>query len=329
MEVPHSFVGILRPILDTYIDAAVGLIGCRSRGIQSGSCEYDLLVVKPEHNPPATLRVGDSFVDLAFCTEADLASPRSLDFAISLAFMKPVRDDGLFLSSCASAARESLQRSYKRSTDEHLASSIKAMGRAEEAAANSADADAGFWLATAGYEFAHAWLLSSGTYPAPSHLLSQVRELSRGRPGMFEAFSSAIGLQGASRAACEARLEALSLVFDLKEQPGKDPENSSPESVRAAFELLRAKSKADLQAFQPVNAYCFLGLEVVRSIPQVLTRAEGKRRGMELAGPTPEGGRGLLARSVIDSLGVAGSPGSVKERLDGLRNQVLALARMT
>ena len=89
------------------------------------------------------------------------------------------------------------------------------------------------------------------------------------------------------------------------------------------------KSKADLQAFQPVNAYCFLGLEVVRSIPQVLTKAEGKRESMELAGSARDGDTGLLARSVIESLGVSGSPGSVKAKLGDLRNQVLAFARTT
>jgi hypothetical protein len=322
-------VDLLAPILDTYMDAAVGLVGCRSTGLQRESCEYDLLVVRPERNPPATLKIGKGFVDLAFSTEDELAAPRSPEIAVSLAFVKPVRDNSLVLSTCSSTAREAASRNFQKSAEDRLASSVKSMGRAEEAISKGAEADSAYWLVSAGYDFAYAWLLSSQMIPAPSHLLAQLRQLSRRQPGMFEAFSNSAGLQGASRAACEARLDSLGVIYDLLETPGTEPESASPETVRASYELLGIKSTAIIQASQPADAYCFLGREVVRTLPEVLASRLGRRETYEMVSSLAGGEVGLLAQSVVKSLGITRSPDAIQRGLDTLRNQVSVLSRKT
>lgn len=328
MEGSVPLEALLDPILDTYLDAAVGLIGCRSAGIERESCEHDLIVVRPERNPPSTLRIRDGFVDLLFSTEKELMGPHSPEEAISLAFVQPVRDPGMVLSTCRSLARETVMRNYRRGAEQRLASSVKAMGRAQEAISRSAEADAGFWLASAGYESAYAWLLASGTLPAPSHLLSQLREISRGQPGMFEAFSNAAGFRNASRASCEARLEALAVIYDLMEVPGR-AESASPESVRVSYELLRSKALAVLATSQPVDSFCFLGLETVRSLPRLLVKRLAKRDASELVSLLSTKENGLLAQSVVESLGLARPIGFLERALDALRFQVSVLSRKT
>jgi len=329
VEGSGPFVSLLSPVLDTYMDAAVGLTGCRSMSIERPSCEYDLLVVRPERNPAATLKIGDGYVDLLFSTERELMGPHSPEAAISLAFVKPIRDSGLVLSTCTSLARESLARNYQRGAEERLAASVKALGRATEAVSKGSEHDAGFWLATAGYDAAYAWLLASGVLPAPSHILSQLREVSRGQPGMFEAFSHAAGLQVASRATCESRLDALGVVFDVMEVPGSEGDSTSPESVRASYELLRSKALATLLSSQPVDSYCFLGLEAVRSLPHLLTKRPARGDTSKMVSSLSSEEDGLLAQSVIKSLGLARPLGVVERALDTLRNQVSELSRKT
>lgn len=329
MEGSGSFVDLLKPVLDTYMDASVALIGCRSAGLERESCEYDLLVVRPERNPPATLRIGGGFVDLVFSTEAELARARAPEFSLSLAAAKPIRDGDLLLSTACSAARELVDRNHLRCSEERLASSLKAIGRSEEAAGRGAATDADFWLMSAGYELARAWLHSSGVTPAPSHLLSQLRQLSRGPPGLFEAFSRAVGLGAASRTSCQARLEGLGVIYDLRELPGAWQEGASPESVRAAYELLGVKANAALLASQPADSYCFLGLEVARWLPEVAKTHFGRREASTITGSMPGAGEGLIARSVVSSLGLSRSLDEVGSGLAALRNKVSALARRT
>ena len=62
---PATFLG---PVLDMYRNSAVALVGCRSRGLERYSCEHDVLVVAGEGAPPATLKMGDGYVDLFFLT---------------------------------------------------------------------------------------------------------------------------------------------------------------------------------------------------------------------------------------------------------------------
>lgn len=311
------------------MDAAVGLTGCRSAGIERPSCEYDLLMVRPERNPAATLKIGSGYVDLLFSTERALMGLHSPEAAISLAFVKPVRDNGMVLSTSISIARESLARNYQKGAEERLSLSVKAMGRAREAVSKVSEGDAGFWLASAGYDSAYAWLLASGTLPAPSHLLSQLREISHRQPGMFEAFSRAVGLPEASRATCESRLDGLGVIYDLMEVPGSEGESSSPESVRASYELLKSKAMAILNASQPADSYCFLGFHAVESLPLLLTKRLERRDTSQVVSSLAAEENGLLAKSVVQSLGLARSLGTVERTLDSLRNQVSELSRKT
>jgi hypothetical protein len=144
---------------------------------------------------------------------------------------------------------------------------------------------------------------------------------------MFETFSKATGLDAASRAACEGRLEALALIYDLAETPTKGKEVASPESVRASYELLRRKSMAILQASQPAESFCFLGLEVARRLPQVLKNRLGGRETSEVFTVLSGGENRLLAQSVVRALGIDRSPDAIRRTLGALRSQLSMLAR--
>ena len=142
-------LAVLRPIMDTYMDSAVAVIGCNSRGLGRYSCEFDVLVVTGDRRPPTSLRIGDAFVDLKFSSEKDVLKPANPEHAISLALAKPMKDTSLVLSTSSAANYAVLGELAKKASGTRLASALKILGRAEAALAKGALIDADFWLLAA------------------------------------------------------------------------------------------------------------------------------------------------------------------------------------
>lgn len=315
------------------MDSAVGLTGCHALGIEREPCEHDVVIIGREPQPPTSIRAGDTYMDLYFLTEEQASSHVQPEVAVSLASVKPVKDTSLVLSAATSAARETLDEISKRCAEDRLTAAVKALGRADEALSKDELRDADFWLLSAGYDFAYAWLYSTAGTPAPSHVLAQLRERSRGKSRMYEAFSKAVGLEGASRASCTARLEALSVIFDLREGPPPEADASGPPRLRLNYEILRRKSTFLVGEMQPVDCYSFLGFEVARNLPEILKSRPTLEQGLELNDTVVSslsGGKDrLIGEGVMRSLGIQRKERAIKEGLVAVRDQISALSRKT
>ena len=212
---PGPASAVLGPILDTYKDSAMAVVGCVSRDLERYSCEYDALVVTGESHPPTSLKIGDVYVDLMFITENDALRPADPEHAMSLALAKPVRDTSLILSTSSAANSAVFSESARKASRTRLASSLKTLTRAEEAASQRMQVEADFWLLAASYEFAYSWLLSKEILPSTSHLLAQLRDASHRSSTGIEDFSPGAGLRAAGSAGSAARLEGVSLHHDM------------------------------------------------------------------------------------------------------------------
>jgi hypothetical protein len=311
---------LLRPILDTYMDAAVALVGCTSRGIGRYSCEYDVLVVTQEKPPPTTLKVGDEYVDVIFTTEKEILKPANPEHAVSLAYAQPVRDTSLILSTSSATNTATVSESARKASRTRLSSSLKTLGRAEEALNKKDLVDADFWLLASSYEFAYSWLLSKEMLPSPSHLLSQLRE-ARGGPSSFEGFSFGAGLDAASRAGCGARLEGVTVLHDLLRERSKAASGDS-KWPPARTGLLTAKTEELMTRIELAECYSFLGQELVDDVIALLKLHPKKT----LAGLTSGEGR-LLGERLVRQLGVARPEAALRTGIDSLRGQVSSLAK--
>lgn len=311
---------LLRPLLDTYLDAAVALVGCRSRDLERYSCEYDVLVVTAEKRPPTTLKIGDAVVDLFFATENEVLKPMNPEHAVSLATARPVRDTSLIISTTSSANSAILSESASKASRTRLASALKVLGRAEEALRRKEVVDADFWLLAASYELGYAWLLSKEVLPSPSHLLSQLRE-TKGIPRSFEGLSLGAGLEAAGRAGCGARLEGVTVLHDLLRERSTAPSAVSSWSS-ARTELLSAKANELLTRIELAECYSYLGQEVVDDILALLRLNPGRTL-TSLMTDT----EGLLGERLVRQLGLARVEGAVREGLEATKGQVSALAR--
>lgn len=327
---PKMLLELLKPVLDTYSDCPVALVGCRSLGIERDSCEYDLLVVSDERRPDNSVRVGGQHLDISFVSEKEALKPSDPERAVSMAYARTVRDSALLLSSGCSAARAVLSDSSARSAEGRLALSLKAMGRADEALSRQAVRDADFWLLAAAYDYAFAWLYSAEVMPAPSHLLGQLKENIEGRSEMFEAFAGAAGLEQSSRADCDARLDSVAVLYDVLDTPGQDPELGEGRG-RISYEVAKRKAAALADGARLADCYAFLGCEVVEALPHMLEprRAAGGKVQEQsmLVSLLSKGEEKMISESVIDGLGIRRPRESVEAGLRSLRKQVSELTR--
>jgi hypothetical protein len=318
---PGPATTLLRPILDTYRDSAVALVGCKSRGLDRYSCEYDVVVVAGAKLPPTSLRIGEVFVDLVFSTESEVLKPRSPEQSMALAYSKPIRDTNLVLSTSAAANAAVVSESARKASRARLASAIKTLGRAEYALAKKSFPEADFWLVAASYEFGYAWLLSREVLPSPSHLLSQLRSASKGASRGFEGFSAGTGLESAGRAGCGARLEGVTVLHDLL-RANSDAVASSTAWPSIRTDILSAKAHELMTRVELAECYSFLGQEM---IDDFMALAAQRTKGSVASLMSGEGR--LLGERLTRQLGLARSEKSLKTALDAVKKQSSALAR--
>ena len=317
---PGPVPTLLRPILDTYMDSAVALVGCNSRGLGRYSCELDVLVVTGERRPATSIRIGDSFVDLTFATERDVLKPANPERAMSIATAKPVRDTSLILSTGSAASSAVFSESSKKASANRLASALKVLGRAEISLSKKDAVDADFWLLAATYEFAYALLLSMESLPSPSHLLAQLRGTSKANSGGFEGVSIGAGLDAAGRAGCGARLEGVTVLHDLLGAGSVSKTESEWVPVRT--EILSAKAQELVTRVELAECYCFLGQELVDGIMSLLRRHPKHTLTSLTAGKDR-----LLGERLVRQLGLVRDGNSVRTGIGIVKEQVSSLAR--
>jgi hypothetical protein len=315
---------LLRPLLDMFLDSSVAVVGCAARGFQRGSCELDVVVVGSENRPQTSVKIGGVLMDLMFMTENYALKPSNPEHAVSMAYARPVRDATLVLSTSTAANSAMLQESCRSASGTRLASALKTLGRAEDALSKESAREADFWLLAASYEFAYAWAYSKELLPSPSHLLSQLKGLSKGTPKYFEAVSKGAGLEKSTRAGCGSRLEGLVVLHDLVQgrARGQSPAHSSWSPVR--LEIVRAKAEDLASKIELAECYSFLGQELVDYM-MVLTSMGGG--GTRLLAEVLSGDEPLLADRLVRSLGLSRKGEAIQRGLDQLRDQVSGLAR--
>jgi hypothetical protein len=310
---------LLRPILDMYLDAAIAVVGCHSSGAARSSCEYDVLIVSNEKLPPTSVKIERVFMDLIFATEKEVLNPVNPEHVLSLAAAKPVRDTSLVLSTSTAANSAVLTESARKASAVRLGSAVKILGRVDEALAKKSIRDADFWLLAATCEFGYSWLLSKEILPSPSHLLSQMREASRGTPAYFEAFSAGVGLEVAGRAGCGARLEGVTVLHDVLRGRSQGAQQVWPPT---RTEVLAAKANALISNAELAECYSFLGQELV---DDVLALMKGPPR--KTLPDVTSGDDRLLGERLVRQLGLARRDTAIRAGFDAVKRQVSALAK--
>ena len=324
-------VNQLRPVLDTYLNAAVTVVGCRAEGFNRNACELDVVLVTNEIRPPVAIRSGDALFDLYFMTEKEALRPRNPEVAVALAHSKPVRDTNLILSTSVAANQAVFEVEARRSAQHRLTACLKSLGRSGESLVLGNSRAASYWLMSGAYDFAYAWLYSQEVAPSPSHLLWQLRGTAKGSPKSFESFSNGAGLTDASRRGCLARLEGLSLLYDLVKTRRSAIGPPGTISTDVSFQIVKRKADQLAEEIEHAESYSFLGIEVIYLLAAVSKSGDrsslsqaGRRT---LQGVLSEGGPKLLGDRLVHDLGLDRPRDEVKDSLSSLQRRVSTLAR--
>ena len=328
-----AIVKTITPALRTFPTNEIAIVGCHATNLARPSCEYDLLVISRDPIPEKVVGVEGSYAKLIFRNEFQVREPGP-ELAIALASAVPLRDNSLLLAAAVSDCRRNFSANCATLMESHLASSLKAVSRVDELLAADEVREADFWLLSAAYEFAFAELLSCEVVPAPSHLLMQMKGLPARRGGSFRAWADASGLELASRASCENRLESLSIIYDVLKTSAPSIE-VLPETGRyqdaEAFVVVKLKADELIRAMQSVDCYSFLGWEAVRSVADLYSlhasRLSMPKDYISTIRDLTVGKDRLISEEVLKSLGLVRPAEMLRTAANELKSSVGALAK--
>jgi hypothetical protein len=333
LQSTETIVKTILPALKTFPTNEIAIIGCHSSSLARRSCEYDLLVISRDPIPEKFVSIADSYAEIMFRNEKEVRQPAP-ELAVTLASAVPLRDNSLLLASAISDCRRKYGANCASLLEAHLASSLKAVGRVDELLAANEAREADFWLLSAACEYAYAELLNSDIVPAPSHLLSQIKSVPKKKGVSFKSWADASGLELASRAACENRLEALSVVYDVLRTSAGSTETLPRLGKYAdaeAFGLLRLKAEELIGSMQSVECFCYLGTETVRSVLDLYSlhaaRLSKEKDYTKTIRDLTVGKDRLISEEVLKSLGLVRAPEVLRVATDELKAAVSALAK--
>lgn len=318
-------------VLKTYPSSEVAIIGCHAARMSRSSCEYDLLVVSRDPTPMKYVRVGESYAEIAFRSEAELRAPE-LELATALAKATVLRDGSLLLAGTIASCKRKFKENCTKAAESHLAAALKALGRVDELVArNTREAD--FWLVSAANDLGVSEVFSSKQVPSPSHLFSQMKGLSNKRAGSFREWTEASGFRLASRASCENRLETLGVLYDILRTTAMD----MPMSLRFgryrsedAMAVVRGKANELLRSLETIECYSYLGNEVVKTVLDLHAMhcyAIGREPDYSnVTGDLTAGADRLISEDLLGGMGIVRTAELVRAGADSLRSAVSSLA---
>lgn len=335
LQPTDEVVATILPALKTFPTNEVAIIGCHCTSLARRSCEYDLLVITRDPIPEKFVNVGGSFAEILFRNERDLRQPSS-ELALALASAVPLRDNSLLLASAMADSVRNYGVNCASWMEEHLASSLKALGRVDALLASKNVRDADLWLLSAASDFAYAELLSNETVPAPSHILTQLKSVPRKRGVSFRAWSGGSGLELASRVSCENRLEALSVVYDVLRTSSMDKEDFQQlwrYKDADAFAALQLKAREMLGSMQSVECFAYLGQETVRSLLDLYsmhtTNLAKEKEFDSVVKELTTGKDRLISEEVVKSLGLVRTEEMISAASQEMKLAVSTLAKRT
>lgn len=333
LQPTDAIVRTILPALKTFSTNEVAIIGCHCTNLARNSCEYDLLVVSRDPIPEKFVNVGDAYAEILFRNERELRQPGQ-ELGLALASAVPLRDNSLLLASAIADSVRNYGTNCASWMEERLASSLKALGRVDALLEAGEVRDGDFWLLSAACDFGYAELLRNEVVPAPSHILTQLKAVPKKRAVSFTAWSDGSGLELASRVACENRLEALSVVYDVLRTSSTDKEDFQQlwrYKDQDAFTVVKLKAVEMLESMQSVECFAYLGQETVRSLLDLYSmHATSLSKEKEFGAIVKEltiGKDRLISEDIVRSLGLVRTREMVQASAEEMKAAVSSVAK--
>lgn len=262
---------ILTPIIDTYKDKPIALVGCHAQGIGRECCEFDLMIVG-EEDKPKKLSFGDRFFEIFFLEEKRIFEPEGPENSLMLASMIILRDTTFSLSTSYSYNKALITQNSKKAAERWLSLSLNCTAKSQEAIEEQKLGDADFWLSLSGYYFGLALLYLKQKLPSPSHMVEQLKSISERGSDIFTSFATSVSLRDANKQNCYKRLQFINLIVDTFQN-----NQQLSNLVEDNLDVLNRKAEYLILNKQSVECFSYLGLKCCKYILK-LSEKEGQDR---------------------------------------------------
>jgi hypothetical protein len=193
------------------------------------------------------------------------------DLAIALYHAQCISDPQWFLHSVLSGMRKfEFQKIGQTSLANRMRSAIMKIGRFHEALSLGNMLESAFWLQSSSYDYSDCLAILTGHPPSPSHIMTQMREYSRGENGdSFRVWSEALGMDMATSAGVKRRLKTMATILKplRKLEKCKTESNGywNPRLTLSShyLELVAKKVRHLVGEHKVVEAYSYIGREIV------------------------------------------------------------------
>ncbi len=247
-------------------ESAIGLIGCHSSGESNPYCEYDYLIVHDEIQKIERRLINNNLMEIIFIDKHNIQQNNDFNLILALLDINVISDPNWDLISIVSNIKSNVSKYLNRFAKHSLFKSLTVMGRFNDSIEASNILDAGFWLLSSANTFALAITALQGKVPRGSHILHQFRTENLSFMDNFELWSEVSGLNLATKVSVTRRLDAIREVLQIGSFFSTSHIFSQHEY---AYMIIEAKSNYLLKTHSVLDAYCYLGLELTKSIEKL------------------------------------------------------------
>lgn len=247
-------------------DSAIGLTGCYSSRESYATCEYDYIIIKEGRKKIERRLINNNFVEIIFLNKQSIQEIK--DFKLIFAFldMNVISDPYWDLIPIVANIKSVSSKHLSKYANQSLFKSLSNMGRFNEAINANNLLDAGFWLLNSANIFASAIIALNGKIPRSSHILQEFRLNSPESLNVFELWSEVSDLNFATKVSVTRRLDAIREVLKI----GSVFYDSIFFSQhKYAYLIIEAKCNYLIKTHSVVDAYCYLGFELTKSIEKL------------------------------------------------------------
>ncbi len=261
-EGSSKFTGVLQR---EFPGSALGLIGCHSSGEAYLPCEYDYLVVSKERGFERRL-INEEYIDIVFVDEEDLLNVSTDPLILALIDAEVISDPRWVLTPVVSRIKAEASKHLRSFARRVMFKSLSDLGRFQDALDAGNCFDASFWLQSSAYGLAAAFVAYRGSVPRGSHLLPEFRRVADEADGVFEIWSTVLGLNLASKVSVMRRLDAFRDLLQAGSGISSSPVFAE---LGSTYMLTEARSNYLLRSHAVADAYSYLGLELMRAVEEL------------------------------------------------------------
>lgn len=257
---------IAEQLKNEFPKSAIGLIGCYSSREFYFACEYDFLIIQEGTKKIERRLINNNFVEIIFINKKSVQNINNFKMIFAFLDMNVISDPHWDLIPTVASIKSESSKHLSKYAKQSLFESLSNIGRFNDAINVNNLLDAGFWLLNSANIFASAIIALNGKIPRNSHILQEFRKNIPNSLNIFELWSEVEGLNFATTVSVTRRLDAIREVLKI----GSIFSDSNIFSQHEyAYLIIEAKSNYLVKTHSVLDAYCYLGLELTKSIEKL------------------------------------------------------------